>query len=361
MMKNDTGLRKINIAILFGGQSSEHDISCMSAINVINNIDEEKYNICLVGITQEGKWLFCDSVDKIISGEWRNSDVRVIFSPDRVTHGVYMMSGTTVKEKYIDVVFPVLHGICGEDGTIQGLCELANISYIGCGVLTSALGMDKVYTKRIVKGLNIKQAEYVLVKKNELDNISLLVSKIESKSEYPMFIKPSRSGSSQGVYKVYNQAELIEAIINSLKFDSKILVEEYINGREIECAVLQTKEGIRMKIGEVISNADFYSYESKYKDSSTIIKSPDDLSDIVIEKIYDMASQIFEVLECTGLSRVDFFITSNEDIYFNEINTMPGFTNTSMFPVLWEKSGIRMSELIEELIYSALKDEIIYS
>ncbi len=360
-MGNETSLKKINIAIIFGGQSSEHDISCISAINVIRNINKLKYNIFLVGITQEGRWLFCDSLEDVISGDWRNSDVRVIFSPDRVTHGLYMVKEDMIQEIYIDVVFPVLHGICGEDGTIQGLCELANINYVGCGVLASALGMDKVYTKRIVSELNIKQAEYVLVRQNELENISLLVSKIESKNEYPMFIKPSRSGSSQGVYKVYNQKELIDAIINSLKFDSKILVEEYIKGREIECAVLQTKEGIRMKIGEVVSNADFYSYDSKYKDGSTIIRYPGDLSDIVIGKIYYMASQIFEVLECTGLSRIDFFLTSNEDIYFNEINTMPGFTNASMFPVLWGKEGLGMSELIDELIYSALKHNVFCS
>lgn len=346
---------KKSVAILFGGQSSEHEVSCISAVTVISNMDKEKYEQVLIGITKEGDWLRVDSVEQIQDGSWKNSKVHAILSPEATRKVVLFMEDGRVGEKKLDLVFPVLHGLYGEDGTVQGILELAKIPYVGCGVLASSVSMDKLYTKLVVDTLGVRQAVYVPVMRHELKDMDAVVEKIESKLSYPVFIKPSNAGSSRGVSKAKNRAELIDGLSEAAKHDRKLLVEETIVGRELECAVLGGDECRASGVGEVLAAADFYDYEAKYHNA----ESKTDLSPVLPEgkeeEIRAAAVKIFTALDEYGLSRVDFFLTKDtNEVVFNEINTLPGFTSISMYPMLWEKKGISKPELIEKLIASAL-------
>lgn len=350
-------MSKKNIAVLFGGQSSEHEVSCVSVQTVIANINQDNYNILIIGITKEGKWLKVDSVDDIKSGEWVNGKVSAVISPDATMRGVILIDGNKITVEKIDVVFPVLHGLYGEDGTVQGVLELARIPYVGCGVLASSVSMDKIYTKIIVDTLGIRQADYVIVRKNDLNDMDSVVAKIEAKIAYPVFIKPSNAGSSRGVSKAENREALIDGLYEAAKHDRKILVEETIIGREIECAVLGSGEVRASGVGEILaaSDATFYDFDAKYNnaDSKTVI-SPD-LPAETVEKVRTDAVEIFKAVDGYGLSRVDFFVTKDtNEVVFNEINTLPGFTAISMYPMLWEAKGIGKPQLVEKLIQSAL-------
>ena len=350
-------MSKKNIAVLFGGQSSEHEVSCVSVQTVIANINQDNYNILIIGITKEGKWLKVDSVDDIKSGEWVNGKVSAVISPDATMKGVILIDGNKTTVEKIDVVFPVLHGLYGEDGTVQGVLELARIPYVGCGVLASSVSMDKIYTKIIVDTLGIRQADYVIVRKNDLNDMDSVVAKIEAKIAYPVFIKPSNAGSSRGVSKAENREALIDGLYEAAKHDRKILVEETIIGREIECAVLGSGEVRASGVGEILaaSDATFYDFDAKYNnaDSKTVI-SPD-LPAETVEKVRTDAVEIFKAVDGYGLSRVDFFVTKDtNEVVFNEINTLPGFTAISMYPMLWEAKGIGKPQLVEKLIQSAL-------
>lgn len=347
-------MNKKRIAVLFGGCSSEHEVSCVSATTVIQNIDKEHYDIELIGITKEGKWLLVESVEAIKDGSWRKSKATAIISPDRAQKAVLIMEGSKFIERHLDVVFPVLHGLNGEDGTIQGLLELSGIPYVGCGVLASAISMDKIYTKIVVEALGIRQASFVAVMAKELQQMDMVVEKIEEKLTYPLFIKPSNAGSSQGVSKAHNREELINGLHQAVQHDRKILVEETIVGREIECAVLGGMEAKASGVGEIVAAAEFYDYDAKYNnaESRTII-SPE-LPDQVEGKVRDYALRIFKAVDGFGLSRVDFFLTRDgNEVVFNEINTLPGFTSISMYPMLWEAKGIAKQQLVEKLIQSA--------
>lgn len=347
-------MNKKTVAVLFGGQSSEHEVSCISATTIISNINTEKYEVRMIGITKDGRWLKVDKVEDITSGEWKNSKVTAVISPDTAQKGIiYMEDGTITTEK-IDVIFPAMHGLYGEDGTIQGLFELAHIPYVGCGVLASSVSMDKLYTKIIVDTLHIRQAQYVPVLKHQLSDMDAVVARVEEKLSYPVFVKPSNAGSSQGVSKAHDRAELVAALELAVKHDRKILVEETIVGREIECAVLGGKEVKASGVGEILAAADFYDYEAKYNnpDSKTVI-SPE-LPDGVTEQIRQAAVEIFRAVDGFGLSRVDFFVEKDtNEVVFNEINTLPGFTSISMYPMLWAEQGIEKPELIETLIEMA--------
>lgn len=345
---------KKTIAVLFGGQSSEHEVSCMSAVNVISSMDKDKYEQILIGITKEGGWLKVDSVDQIEDGSWKNSGVRAVLSPEATKKTVIFMEDGRVSEKKLDAVFPVLHGLYGEDGTIQGILELAKIPYVGCGVLASGLAMDKLYTKLVVDTLGIRQAVYVPVMRAELKEMNKAVEKIEAKLSYPVFIKPSNAGSSRGVSKAENRAELEAGLLGAAEHDRKILVEETIIGRELECAVLGGEDCRASGVGEVLAAADFYDYEAKYHNA----ESKTDLSPVLPEgkeeEIREAAVKIFGALDCFGLSRVDFFLKKDtNEVVFNEINTLPGFTGISMYPMLWEQKGISKPALIDKLIDSA--------
>ena len=347
-------MSKKRIAVLFGGQSSEHEVSCISATTVISNIDEELYDILMIGITKEGHWLKVDTTEDIISGAWRDGKVTAILSPDAGQKGVLLIEDGKVTNVEVDVVFPVLHGLYGEDGTVQGLLELAKIPYVGCGVLASAVSMDKVYTKVIVDALGIRQADYVVVSKRELQDMKNAVDKVEKKLAYPVFVKPSNAGSSQGVSKAHDREELEKALLLAAEHDRKILGEETIIGREIECAVLATDDVRASGVGEILAAADFYDYEAKYNnpESKTIIGP--ELPEGAEEKVREAAVQIFKAVDGFSLARVDFFLQKDTDeVIFNEINTLPGFTSISMYPMLWEAKGIDKKELVEKLIETA--------
>ncbi|MBQ9984104.1 MAG: D-alanine--D-alanine ligase [Lachnospiraceae bacterium] len=357
-------MSKISIAVIFGGQSSEHDISCISVQTVAKAINCEKYDITYIGITKEGRWLLAPSYDSIVDGSWKDSDVAAILSPDATKKEVIILREGNVNTKKIDVIFPVMHGMYGEDGTIQGLFELAQIPYVGCGVLASAAGMDKVYTKIIVDDLGINQADYVLVRSVDVDNadedvrsMEEQVHRVEEKLCYPVFIKPSKAGSSQGVSKAHNREELIEGLKVAAKHDTKILVERNIIGREIECAVLGSATHVSASgVGEILAAAEFYDFDAKYSnaESKTVI-SPD-LPEGKTEEIREAAKAIFATLDGYGLSRVDFFLEEGTNkIVFNEINTLPGFTSISMYPMLWKAEGMSIEELVEKQIELAFK------
>ena len=343
------------IAVIFGGQSSEHEVSCMSVQNVASQIDTEKYEVLLIGITKEGHWIKCDSIDDIKSGAWRNGTLGAVISPDATEKAVIFSDGT---RKRIDIAFPVLHGGYGEDGTIQGLFELAHIPYVGCGVLSSAVTMDKYYTKIIVQQIGtIRQADYVLVVSRKLSDpeaVNEYVERIENKFDYPVFVKPSIGGSSCGVSRADDREQLIAGLNEAAKYDRKILVEEMIVGREVECAVFSTGTDVQAsRVGEILAAAEFYDYDAKYNNPQSQTNTDPDLPEATVEEIRRSAISIFKAVEGYSLSRVDFFVKEDGSVIFNEINTIPGFTAISMYPMLWEARGVNKKELIQNLIDSA--------
>lgn len=341
--------------VLFGGQSSEHVVSCMSVVNVINHINREKYDLLLIGITEEGRWLKTDSLADIESGAWREGTVEAVISPDATRQCVILMDGDRMERVRADVVFPVLHGLFGEDGTVQGLLELARIPYVGCGVLASAISMDKLYTKIVVDDLGVRQAAYVPVMRSDLKDMEAVAARVEEKFSYPVFVKPSNAGSSRGVARADDRAELLEALLEAAKHDRKILVEEMIKGREVECAVfgggLIPAEA--SGVGEILAAAEFYDFDAKYynSDSRTVVNP--DLPGNAAEEIRRAAKAIFEAVDGYGLARVDFFVKEDGAVVFNEINTLPGFTAISMYPMLWEAAGITKDELVDRLMEHA--------
>ncbi len=328
----------------------------VSASTVAQNVDPDKYDIVLIGITKEGDWKLIPSLESVADGSWLESQTDVILSPETGKGDLIIFKGEDFHKKHIDVVFPVLHGMYGEDGTIQGLFEMAGIPYVGCGVLASACSMDKFYTKIIVNSIGIRQAGFVGVHRRDLKDMNQVLARVEAEIPYPVFVKPSKAGSSQGVSKAENRQELEEALRLAAKHDSKILVEETIVGREIECAVLGNDQPIASGVGEILAADTFYSYEAKYNnaDSKTIVDP--ELPEGKAEEIRKAAVEIFKALDCSGLSRVDFFLTKDGDqVVFNEINTLPGFTAISMYPMLWEARGLDKKELIQKLIDLGMK------
>lgn len=347
-------MAKRKVAVLFGGQSSEHEISCLSVVTVAENLDVEKYQVILIGITREGRWLKVDSLDQVKDDTWRESTVRVVFSPDAAMKGMLLLAGDKVSYQPVDVVFPVLHGQFGEDGTIQGLLELSRIPYVGCGVLASAVSMDKWYTKILVDTLGIRQAQYVPVRARELSEMDQVVRRVEARFSYPVFVKPSSAGSSKGVSKATNSQELKKALELAAQEDAKILVEEAIVGRELECAVLAGEEMQVSGVGEILSAAEFYDYEAKYKNPASRTVIDPELPAGKAEEIRRDAAAIFQVIGGLGLARVDFFLEQGTDqVVFNEINTLPGFTAISMYPMLWEARGLPAPKLVDALIETA--------
>ena len=348
---------KKSLAVIVGGRSSEHEISLVSGASVIEAIDTEKYDVKIIVITKEGEWLFVSGVEELKNGSWKESKTKAIISPDTKDKGLIVFnSDKTVDKISIDAVFPVLHGLYGEDGTIQGLFEMAHIPYVGCGVIASAMGMDKWYTKQVVDSIGIRQARFVPVYREELKDIEAVVDKIEQAYSYPYFVKPSNAGSSKGVSKATDRESLKKALTLAAEHDRKILVEETIIGRELECAVLGGFDVKASGIGEILAAAEFYDFDAKYNnaDSKTVI-SPE-LPSGKAEEIREAAVKIFKALDGYGLARVDFFLEKDtNEIVFNEINTLPGFTAISMYPMLWAEQGIDKKALVEELISLGLR------
>lgn len=348
-------MNKKMAAVIFGGQSSEHEVSCISAVTIIENINRDNYDVLMIGITKDGKWLKVDTIDEIKDGSWKNSSVTAVISPDRNHHGAVIVKDGALEIVKIDVIFPALHGLYGEDGTVQGIFELAGIPYVGCGVLASAVSMDKGYTKIIVDTLGVRQAEYVLVHASELKDMESVAECVERKLSYPMFIKPCNAGSSKGVSKAENREALAAGLIEASKHDSRILVEETIVGREIECAVLGGSDVRASGVGEILAAADcaFYDYDAKYTNAASQTVTDPDLPEETVEEIRKKAVAIFKAVNGFGLSRVDFFVTRENEVVFNEINTLPGFTSISMYPMLWENRGISKKQLVEKLLSMA--------
>lgn len=346
---------KETLVVLFGGQSSEHVVSCMSAANVIDQIDKNKYDLLLIGITEEGQWILTPSVDEIRNDTWRSGKTHAVLSPDATKKCVIISEGDVTKEVRVDVVFPVLHGLRGEDGTVQGLLELARIPYVGCGVLASAVSMDKLYTKLIVDSLGIRQADYVPVRRSQLQDMDSVIAAIEKKLSYPVFVKPSNAGSSRGVNKAENKEELIFALNEAAKHDRKILVEETIIGHEVECAVFGggLREVKASGVGEIMAAAEFYDFDAKYYNAESKTVVDPELPGNAAEDVRKAAVEIFQAVDGYGLSRVDFFVTDAGEVVFNEINTLPGFTAISMYPMLWEARGISKPQLVDDLINHA--------
>lgn len=354
---NSCIMKKIRVAIVFGGRSAEHEVSLQSAKNIVEAIDKDKYEVTLVGIDKSGRWLSLQSSQFLLHAEnpkliaLNKSDKEVVLSSNGSTNSLINISHPQDREQ-IDVVFPVLHGPFGEDGTIQGLLKLASVPFVGASVLGSAVGMDKDVMKRLLTQAGIPVAKFLVF--NLLDQIDFDL--VKKKLGLPIFIKPANLGSSVGVHKVKNKAQFGKAIQNAFTYDSKILVEEYIKGREIECSVLGNENPIASFPGEVIPTCEFYSYEAKYIDENgALLKIPAKLPPFTIKKIQDLAIKTFKALCCEGMGRVDMFLTDKGKIYVNEINTIPGFTKISMYPKLWEVSGISYTELIGRLIQLAIE------
>ena len=351
-------MAKLNVAVIFGGYSSEHQVSINSAINVINNLSKEKYNIIPVYINQKGNWfLYEGSIDSIKTVPWEKFGTPCQISTNMDNKGLLRISGDRLKRVPVDVVFPVLHGKFGEDGMMQGLLEMGGLKYVGCGVIASALAMDKATTKTIVSALGVKQAKYLVFRKAELEDRTEVLKQVRYKLGYPCFVKPSRTGSSVGITKVKNKKELDTAIDLALEHDEKIVIEQAIAGREIECAVLGTggADTVASPIGEILSGAEFYDFDAKYNnaESQTVINP--DIGDEAAEKIKKIAVEVFKAIDGSGLSRVDFFIEEKTgNIIFNEINTIPGFTDISMYPMLIEAMGMSQTKLMDRLIEIAM-------
>lgn len=350
-------MKKLNVCVLFGGVSSEHSVSEISASALLDNIDTEKYNVYPVGITEKGKWLlFEGDSSELRSHSWENGKTApAIISPDRCDKALIKFTDKGIEKITIDVVYPMLHGKNGEDGTVQGLCDLADIPCVGSDVIGSAVCMDKCVAKMLFKEAGIPQSDWVEMKVGD----KLDVEKIEQKLGFPCFIKPSSAGSSVGVTKAANREELENGVKLALEHDYKVLIEESIDAREVECGVMGNLNPITSDVlGEIKPAKEFYDFEAKYEDENSALIIPANVDKDIEKQIKEYAIKAYKICECRGYSRVDFFIDRRDGrIILNEINTLPGFTPISMYPKVWEKSGIAMRELIDKHIEYALNRE----
>lgn len=352
-------MSKLKLGVIFGGISTEHEVSVVSGTSVIENLDKEKYEIYPIYISKKGEWYkYKKTINEIKTLEI-SEEINEIEKIEDVIEYLSKM----------EVIFPVLHGDYGEDGTIQGIFELIKIPFVGCGVLASSVGMDKVYAKIVFEKAKINQAKYEYVRKSENDYIYIdkefnekkcdigeICNIVEKNLKYPMFIKPSNSGSSVGINKAKSKEELKNAIEYAVKFDKKILIEEGINGRELECAVLGNEDVIASHLGEVLPAEEFYSYDAKYKNAESKTKIPAKIDENIQNEIRKQAIKAFKAIDGKGLSRVDFFLENETNkIYINEINTLPGFTKISMYPKLFEYDGIEYKDLLDKLISLAAR------
>ncbi len=352
-------MSKINVCILYGGKSAEHEVSLLSATNVVRSLDKEKYNIILTGIDKDGKWYLKSTPDELthpdqLSLEDLTGASEVTLLPERK----YLMKVHSPEEKInIDVVLPIMHGPHGEDGSMQGYLEIIDLPYVGCNVLGAAIGMDKDVMKRLLRDAGLPIGKFEVIHKHD-QNTTTYKDMVSSLGE-PMFIKPANLGSSVGVSKVTNAQEFEDALEKAFEFDTKAICEEFILGREVECAVLGNNNPQASTIGEIITNPghDFYSYEAKYMDETgALLVIPAEVEPEKMVELQGLAIEVFKCLELRGLARVDFFLTAEGRILINEPNTLPGFTNISMYPRLWQASGKSYTQLLDELIALAIED-----
>ena len=362
-------MNKINVGIIFGGKSAEHEVSLQSAKNVVLALDKEKYNPILIGIDKAGKWLLSGQSQLLIenhspelSGPSSSATVPphqtgvnpADSHPASIFHQLWCggkPSSELFESNKIDVAFPILHGTFGEDGTVQGLLKLAGVPFVGASVLGSAVGMDKDVMKRLLREAGLPIADFLVYGSPSTANFEVVVNELG----LPFFVKPANLGSSVGVFKVHNKEEFDKAIKGAFEYDTKIIIEENIVGREVECSVLGNENPIASTVGEVIPSHEFYSYEAKYLDEKgALIKIPADLPKDTINKVRELAVKTYKVLCCEGMGRVDCFVKNNGEVIVNEINTIPGFTKISMYPKLWDASGVGYSELLDKLISLAI-------
>ncbi len=355
-------MQKKKIAVLFGGCSSEHEVSCVSAFSVIQNLPKEKYEIVCVGITKDGRWLLYQGPsDAIPDGDWEHDPANrpALLSPDRSTGGFVVEEPGGFRIVTVDCVFPVLHGRNGEDGTIQGLLELSGLPFVGCGTLSSAVCMDKAITHALLANAGIAGAKYLWFYGNKYPGGREKIKiKVNARLGYPVFVKPANSGSSVGVTKVTREEDLDAAVEMAMEESDKIIIEEAIVGQEVECSVLgNLNPKASDAVGEIVASAEFYDYDDKYKSGKSKLNIPAHLDGAVTEEIRSKAVYAFRMLGCRGFARVDFFVRGGKEVLLNELNTIPGFTPISMYPKLWDASGVPYPELLDRLVELALEDD----
>ena len=352
---------KMCVALLFGGMSSEHEVSCVSVGNFVRNIDRSKYEVLTVGITKEGRWLYTEATaEQMADGSWEElpGNMPCVISPDRADHGMILFTPDgRVEKMHLDVVIPVLHGLWGEDGTVQGLLELAGIAYVGCGVLASSVCMDKAVANAMFEANGVPHTKWVAANRWEIEkDLEGVCAGVEQKLGWPVFVKPANAGSSVGISKVSNQEELKAAIALALENDRKVVFEAFVDGQEVECAVIGSDPAVATRPGEILAGAEFYTYDDKYKNGVSQTVIPAHLPEAKLDEVKTYAAMAYTALNCEGLARCDFFVEKNTGrVLINEINTFPGFTPISMYPKLMEHEGLPVPQLIDRLIALAVE------
>ena len=352
---------KMCVVLLFGGMSSEHEVSRVSVGNFVNNIDREKYEVLTVGITKEGRWLYTEAMAaQMADGSWEElaGNMACVISPDRADHGMILFTPEGHVEKVrVDVVIPVLHGLWGEDGTVQGLLELAGIPYVGCGVLASAVCMDKAVANALFEANGVPHTRWLAADRWEIESdLEGVCEGVEKKLGWPVFVKPANAGSSVGISKVSSRDELKKAIDLALENDRKVVFEAFVDGQEVECAVIGSDPAVATRPGEILAGAEFYTYDDKYKNGVSQTVIPAHLPEAKLDEVKTYAAMAYTALNCEGLARCDFFVEHGTGrVLINEINTFPGFTSISMYPKLMEHEGLPVPQLIDRLIALALE------
>ena len=352
---------KLCVVVLFGGMSSEHEVSRVSAGTFVDHIDRTRYDLMTIGITKEGRWLYTEaSSAQMADGSWEElgSNMPCVLSPDRADHGMILFTPAGQVEKiHVDVVIPVLHGLWGEDGTVQGLLELAGIPYVGCGVLASAACMDKGVANALFEANDIPHTKWLAANRWQIESdLEGVCAGVEAKLGWPVFVKPANAGSSVGISKVSNREELKKAIALALENDRKVVFEAFVDGQEVECAVIGSDPAVATRPGEILAGAEFYTYDDKYKNGVSQTVIPAHLPEEKLDEVKTYAAMAYTALGCEGLARCDFFVEKGTGrVMINEINTFPGFTSISMYPKLMEHEGLPVPALIDRLIELALE------
>ncbi|NMC79230.1 MAG: D-alanine--D-alanine ligase [Chloroflexi bacterium] len=354
--------KKIKIGILLGGRSSEHEVSLMSARSIIQMLDPQKYQVTQIGITPAGQWMVGENViDRMLAREY-DALTPAALLPEPGESALYRQQITTQGKllevfEPLDVIFPVLHGTFGEDGTLQGLFEIVNIAYVGAGVLASSVGMDKALFKDIMRTHNLPITPSVLATRSEVEHqMEQVIARAEGALSYPLFVKPANMGSSVGVSKCHNRSDLLEGLMDAMQYDRRVLIEKGVNAREIEISVLGNEDPQVSIPGEIRPRDEFYSYAAKYIDDDTELLIPAPLEASTVAQIQNCALRAYKAIDCAGMARVDFFVDKdNSQVYINEVNTIPGFTKISMYPKLWEASGIPYPKLLDRLVELAFE------
>ena len=354
--------RKLKVAVIFGGRSGEYEVSLISARSVLSVLDPIKYEVMQIGITHEGAWLTGSNVRDVLAGETKGNLDHIALLGDPSLPGLHRLRKTDHNETLellseVDVIFPVLHGTFGEDGTLQGLLEMANVAYVGAGVVGSAVGMDKGVFKDVMRAIGIPVVESIIILRSEVErDAEAIIRKAEQVSNYPLFTKPANLGSSVGVSKCCNRSDLQEGLLEAAAYDRRILVERGVNAREIEVSVLGNDDPQASVPGEILPSREFYSYEAKYVDGTSGLLIPAPIPTELSEQARMLAVQAFRAIDCAGMARVDFLLDKDTgELFLNELNTIPGFTHISMYPKLWEATGLTYVQLVDRLIDLALE------